>query len=61
MANKVPDNIEFAGDYDLKNIFLHNHFGEVIDISPKFARISPQRGASFFSQSKTCVSGSAEN
>ena len=32
MANKVPDNIEFAGDYDLKNIFLHNHFGEVIAI-----------------------------
>ena len=32
MANKVPDNIEFAGDYDVKNIFLHNHFGEVIDI-----------------------------
>ena len=32
MVNKVPDNIEFAGDYDLKNIFLHNHFGEVIDI-----------------------------
>ena len=32
MANKVPNSIEFAGDYDLKNIFLHNHFGEVIDI-----------------------------
>ena len=32
MAVKIPDNIEFAGDYDLKNIFLHNHFGEVIDI-----------------------------
>ena len=32
MANKVPDNIEFAGDYDLKNIFLHNHFGNVTDI-----------------------------
>ena len=32
MINKVPDSIEFAGDYDLKNIFLHNHFGEVIDI-----------------------------
>ena len=29
---KIPDSIEFAGDYDLKNIFLHNHFGEVIDI-----------------------------
>ena len=32
MAVKIPNNIEFAGDYDLKNIFLHNHFGEVIDI-----------------------------
>ncbi len=32
MANKVPNSIEFAGDYDLKNIFLHNHYGEVIDI-----------------------------
>jgi len=32
MAVKIPDNIEFAGDYDLKHIFLHNHFGEVIDI-----------------------------
>ena len=32
MAVKIPDNIEFAGDYDLKNIFLHNHFGEVTDI-----------------------------
>jgi hypothetical protein len=29
---KIPDSIEFAGDYDLKNIFLHNHVGEVIDI-----------------------------
>jgi hypothetical protein len=32
MAVKIPDNIEFAGDYDLKNIFLHNHFGNVTDI-----------------------------
>jgi len=32
MAVKIPNSIEFAGDYDLKNIFLHNHFGEVIDI-----------------------------
>jgi len=32
MAVKIPDNIEFAGDYDLKNIFLHNHLGEVTDI-----------------------------
>ena len=32
MAVKIPNNIEFAGDYDLKHIFLHNHFGEVIDI-----------------------------
>ena len=32
MTVKIPNSIEFAGDYDLKNIFLHNHFGEVIDI-----------------------------
>ena len=32
MAVKIPNNIEFAGDYDLKHIFLHNHFGEIIDI-----------------------------
>ena len=32
MAVTIPTSIEFAGDYDLKNIFLHNHFGEVIDI-----------------------------
>ena len=32
MAVKIPDNIEFAGDYDLKNIFLHNHLSEVTDI-----------------------------
>ena len=30
--NKIPDTIEFAGDYDCKNIFLHSHLGEVIDI-----------------------------
>ena len=32
MAVKIPATIEFAGDYDLKHIFLHNHFGEIIDI-----------------------------
>lgn len=30
--HKVPDTIEFAGDYDCEHIFLHNHNGEVIDI-----------------------------
>ena len=31
-TNKVEKSIDFAGDYNLKNIFLHNHAGEVIDI-----------------------------
>ena len=31
-VNKVPDSIEFAGDYDLSHIFLHTHKGDVIDI-----------------------------
>ena len=30
--HKVPDTIEFAGDYDLSHIFLHTHKGDVIDI-----------------------------
>jgi len=30
--NKVEKSIDFAGDYNLKNILLHNHAGEVIDI-----------------------------
>jgi len=29
---KAPDHIEFAGDYDCKNIFLHDHTGEKVDI-----------------------------
>ena len=32
MANKVPDSIEFAGDYDLNHVFLHNHMKEITDI-----------------------------
>ena len=30
--HKIPDTIEFAGDYECEHIFLHNHKGEVIDI-----------------------------
>ena len=39
-TNKVPNSIEFAGDYDLKNIFLHNHFGEVIDIKNMYQELT---------------------
>ena len=39
-TNKVPNSIEFAGDYDLKNIFLHNHFGEVIDIKNMYQELN---------------------
>ena len=29
---KVEDHIEFAGDYDCKHIFLHDHHGDRTDI-----------------------------
>ena len=29
---KTEGNIEFAGDYDLNHVFLHNHLKEVTDI-----------------------------
>ena len=33
MSNKkVEDHIEFAGDYDCKHIFLHDHHGDITDI-----------------------------
>ena len=32
MANKNPEHIEFAGDYNLDHVFLHNHKGYKIDI-----------------------------
>ena len=32
MANQKPDHIEFAGDYKLDHVFLHNHKGDVVDI-----------------------------
>ena len=32
MDVKSPDHIEFAGDYNCEHIFLHNHYGTVIDI-----------------------------
>ena len=32
MATQKPDHIEFAGDYKLDRVFLHNHLGEITDI-----------------------------
>jgi len=32
MAEKTPNTIEFAGDYDLNHVFLHNHLKEITDI-----------------------------
>ena len=32
MANQKQDTIDFAGDYNLDNVFLHNHLGEITDI-----------------------------
>ena len=32
MALKTPEHIEFAGDYNLDHVFLHNHKGDKVDI-----------------------------
>ena len=32
MASKNQDHIEFAGDYNLNHVFLHDHMGDVTDI-----------------------------
>ena len=32
MANKKTDHIEFAGDYNLDHVFLHDHMGDITDI-----------------------------
>jgi len=32
MANQNSDTIDFAGDYKLDHVFLHNHKGDVVDI-----------------------------
>ena len=40
MANKTPGAIEFAGDYDLNNVFLHNHMGEITDIKKMMVELN---------------------
>ena len=30
--NQLPGKIEFAGDYKLDHVFLHNHKGEIVDV-----------------------------
>ena len=32
MANQKLDSVEFAGDYKLDHVFLHNHMGDITDI-----------------------------
>ncbi len=40
MANKTPNSIEFAGDYDLNHVFLHNHLKEVTDIKKMMVELN---------------------
>ena len=32
MANQKLDSVEFAGDYKLDHVFLHDHMGDITDI-----------------------------
>ena len=40
MANQKPDHIEFAGDYKLDHVFLHNHKGDVVDIKKEMVELN---------------------
>ena len=40
MANKTPNTIEFAGDYDLNHVFLHNHMKEITDIKKMMVELN---------------------
>ena len=40
MANKTPNSIEFAGDYDLNHVFLHNHLKEITDIKKMMVELN---------------------
>ena len=40
MANKTPNSIEMAGDYDLNHVFLHDHMGGVTDIKKMMAELN---------------------
>ena len=40
MATKTPNTIEFAGDYDLNHVFLHNHLKEITDIKAMMVELN---------------------
>ncbi len=40
MAIKPPNSIEFAGDYNLDHVFLHNHRGDIVDIKKMMSELN---------------------
>jgi len=40
MAIKPPNSIEFAGDYNLDHVFLHNHKGDIVDIKKMMSELN---------------------
>ena len=40
MTTKTPNTIEFAGDYDLNHVFLHNHLKEITDIKAMMVELN---------------------
>ena len=40
MANKVPNSIDMAGDYDLNHVFLHDHMGGFTDIKKMMSELN---------------------
>ena len=40
MAGKNQDHIEFAGDYNLNHVFLHDHMGDMTDIKKMMVELN---------------------
>jgi len=61
MANQIPGHIEFAGDYKLDHVFLHNHMGEVTDIKRVMSELNIYESIFKNSLTGSIVIGDAQN
>jgi len=61
MANKKQDHIEFAGDYNLDHVFLHNHRGQIVDIKNMMVELNIYESIYNNALTGSIVIGDAQN
>ena len=59
--NQLPGKIEFAGDYKLDRVFLHNHRGEVVDIKQVMVELNIYESIYSNALTGSIVVGDAQN